>query len=171
MPDVEPRFIESHVPCTVVEHLNINSGVRNNTKKMLNMYASAVKEKKRKPKKRRLNNIRDDMKDYKMTEDMAIYRSVSHMNTKAGPLLPIGEKVRRIQDKGWSITTWRRPIGEKVRRIQDKGWSITTWRRPIGEKVRRIQDKGRSITTWRRPIGEKNSRQRLVHYYMEEAYR
>ena len=49
-------------------------------------HASAGKEKGR-PKKRWLDNIRDDMKEYKMTEDMAQDRSVWHMKTKAGSLL------------------------------------------------------------------------------------
>ena len=50
-------------------------------------HASAWKEKKGRPKKRWLENIRDDMTVYKMTEDMAQKQSVWHMKTKAGPLL------------------------------------------------------------------------------------
>ena len=46
------------------------------------------------------------------------------------------------EDKGRSITTWRRSIAEKVRRSvcvahEDNCQPITTWRRSIGEKVRR----------------------------------
>ena len=45
----------------------------------------------RRPKKRWLDNIRDVMKEYKMTEDMAQNRrSVWQIMTKAGPLLHVG---------------------------------------------------------------------------------
>ena len=51
-------------------------------------HSSAGKEKKGRPKKERwLDNFRDDMKEYKMTKDMAQNRRVWHMKTKAGPLL------------------------------------------------------------------------------------
>ena len=50
-------------------------------------HASARKEKKGRPNKRWLDNIREDMKEYKMTEDMAQNRSVWHVKIKAGPLL------------------------------------------------------------------------------------
>ena len=39
------------------------------------------------PKKRWLDNISEDMKEYKMTEDMAQNRSVWHVKIKAGSLL------------------------------------------------------------------------------------
>ena len=42
-------------------------------------HASAGKEKKGRPKNRWLDNIRDVMKAYKKTEDMAHYRSVWHI--------------------------------------------------------------------------------------------
>ena len=48
-----------------------------------------------KPKKRCLGNTTKDMKEYKMTEDMAKNRSVWRMKTKA-------------------ITTWRSALGEKA---------------------------------------------------------
>ena len=48
---------------------------------------SERKEKKGSPKKRWLDNMRDDMKEYKMMEDKAQNRSVWHMKIKAGPLL------------------------------------------------------------------------------------
>ena len=51
-----------------------------------------------------LDNIRDDMKEYKMTEDMAEYQSV------------IKAKCVANKDKGRPFSTWRRPIGEKVRK-------------------------------------------------------
>ena len=50
-------------------------------------HASARKEKKGRPKKRWLDNIREDMKEYKMTEDMAQNRSEWHVKIKTGPLL------------------------------------------------------------------------------------
>ena len=56
------------------------------TKKMLNMQVQG-KRRRGRPKKRWLDNIREDMKEYKMTEDMAQDRSVWRMKTKAGPLL------------------------------------------------------------------------------------
>ena len=49
-------------------------------------HASAGKDKKG-PNNRWLGNIRDDMKEYKMTKDMAQNRSAWHMKTKAGSLL------------------------------------------------------------------------------------
>ena len=39
------------------------------------------------PKKRWIDNIREDMKEYKMTKDMVQNRSVSHIKIKACPLL------------------------------------------------------------------------------------
>ena len=39
------------------------------------------------PKKRWLGNIREEMKECNMTEEMADNRSVRHMNVKTGPLL------------------------------------------------------------------------------------
>ena len=54
------------------------------------------KRRKGRPKKRWLDNISDDMKEYKMTKDMAQNRRVWHTKTK-----------------GRTITTWRKPIGEK----------------------------------------------------------
>ena len=56
------------------------------TKMMLNMQVQG-KRRRGRPKKRWLDNIREDMKEYKMTEDMAQVRSVWRMKTKAGPLL------------------------------------------------------------------------------------
>ena len=50
-------------------------------------HACARKEKKGRPNKRWLDNIREGMKEYKMTEDMAQNRSVWHVKIKAGPLL------------------------------------------------------------------------------------
>ena len=44
-------------------------------------------ERRGRPKKRWLNNIRDDMKEYHTTKEMAQNRSVWHMKTKADPLL------------------------------------------------------------------------------------
>ena len=64
-------------------------------------HASAGKEKKGRPKKRQLDNIRDDMKEYTMTEEMAQNRIVWHMKKKRRP-----------------IATWSRPIGGKMRRRQ-----------------------------------------------------
>ena len=59
------------------------------TKKMLNMQVQG-KRRKGRPKKRWLDNIREDMKEYKMTEDMAQNRSVWHVKLKADPLLHAG---------------------------------------------------------------------------------
>ena len=56
------------------------------TKKMLNMQVQGKRIRGR-PKKRWLDNIREDMKEYNMTEDMAQDRSVWRMKTKPGPLL------------------------------------------------------------------------------------
>ena len=56
------------------------------TKKMLNMQVQGNRRRGR-PKKRWLDNIREDMKEYKMTEDMAQNRNVWHVKIKAGPLL------------------------------------------------------------------------------------
>ena len=53
-------------------------------KKMLNMQVRG-KRRRGRPKKRWWDNIREDMKEYKMTEDMAENGSV--WPTKAGPLL------------------------------------------------------------------------------------
>ena len=50
-------------------------------------YAGAGKEKKGRPKKRWLHNIREDMTVYNMTEEMAENRSVWHVKIKASPLL------------------------------------------------------------------------------------
>ena len=55
--------------------------------KMLNMQVQGNRRTGR-PKKIRLN-IRDDMKEYKITEDMARNRSVWPMKTKAGWTRPI----------------------------------------------------------------------------------
>ena len=50
----------------------------------------------RKPKKRRLDYTRDDMKEYEMTKDMTQNRSVWHKKINAGPLLAyIKESYRR----------------------------------------------------------------------------
>ena len=71
---------------------------------MLNMRVQG-KRRRGRPKKRWLGNIRDDMKDYKMTENMAQNRSVFHMKTKAGTLLHGGgleegaKKVRKNQHR------------------------------------------------------------------------
>ena len=62
-------------------------------------HASAGKEKKGRPKKRQPDNIRDTMKEYTMTEEMAQNRIVWHMKKKRRP-----------------IATWSRPIGGKMRR-------------------------------------------------------
>ena len=56
------------------------------TKKMLDMQVQG-KRRRGRPKKRWLDNIREDRKEYKMTEDMAQNRSVWHVKIKAGPLL------------------------------------------------------------------------------------
>ena len=53
------------------------------TKKMLNMQVQG-KRRRGRPKKRWLDNISDDMKEYKMTED------VVQNQTEAGPLLQGG---------------------------------------------------------------------------------
>ena len=45
------------------------------------------KRRRGRPKKRWLDNIRDDMKGYKITKDMGQNRSVWNMKTNAGPLL------------------------------------------------------------------------------------
>ena len=50
-------------------------------------HESAGKEKKGRPNKRWLDNIREDMKGYDMTKDMAQNGSVWHTKTNAGPLL------------------------------------------------------------------------------------
>ena len=50
-------------------------------------HASARKEKNGRAKKRLLDNTREDMKEYKMTEYKAQNRSVWHVKIKAGPLL------------------------------------------------------------------------------------
>ena len=47
------------------------------------------KRRRGRPKKRWLDNIRDDMKEYKMTEDAA-HNRVWNMMTKDGPLLHEG---------------------------------------------------------------------------------
>ena len=56
------------------------------TKKMLNMQVKG-KRRRGRPKQRWLDNIRDDMKEYNMTEVMAHNRSVWHMKIKEAPLL------------------------------------------------------------------------------------
>ena len=57
------------------------------TKKMLNIQVQG-KRRRGRPKKRWLDNIREDMKkEYKVTADMAQNRSVWHVKIKAGPLL------------------------------------------------------------------------------------
>ena len=57
---------------------------------------SAGKEKKRRPNKRWLDNTADDMKEYKMTKDMAQNRIAWHMKATAGPLLHGGLWIRRV---------------------------------------------------------------------------
>ena len=63
---------------------------------MLNMQGQG----KRRSKKRWLDNIREDMKEFNMTEDMAEIESEWCVKIKADPLLhgdlSIDEKVRRI---------------------------------------------------------------------------
>ena len=59
------------------------------TKKMLNMQVQG-KRRMGWPKKRWLDNIREDMKEYKMTEDMPQNRNVRHVKIKAGLLLHLG---------------------------------------------------------------------------------
>ena len=49
-------------------------------------YASVWKEKKGLPENRWLDNIRDETKEYKMTEDIAQNRRVCDMTTMTGPL-------------------------------------------------------------------------------------
>ena len=56
------------------------------TKKMLNMQVQG-KRRRRRPMNIWLDNIREDMKEYNMTEDMAQNRSVWHVKIKVGPLL------------------------------------------------------------------------------------
>ena len=60
--------------------------------------ASARNEKNGRPNKRWLHNIKVDMKEYKVTKDMAQNQSVLCTH----------------EDKGRPITSWRRPIGEKI---------------------------------------------------------
>ena len=69
-------------------------------------YAGAGEQKKGRT-KRWLDNLRDDMKECNMTEDMAQNQSVWHVKTKACPLLHRGGLKMR------NISTWRRPIDEK----------------------------------------------------------
>ena len=57
------------------------------TKNMLNMQMYMQKRRTGRPKKRWLDNTSDDMKEHKMTKNMAQNRSGWHMKTKAGPLL------------------------------------------------------------------------------------
>ena len=64
----------------------VKEGREDTTKKMLNMQVQG-KRRRGRPKKRWLDNIGEDMKEYKMTEDMAQDRSVWRMKTTAGPLL------------------------------------------------------------------------------------
>ena len=53
---------------------------------MLNMQVQ-LNIRRGRPNKRLLDNIREDMKEYKMTEDIAAQnRSVWHVKIKAGPL-------------------------------------------------------------------------------------
>ena len=59
------------------------------TKNMLNMQVQA-KRRRGRPNKRCLHNIREDMKEYEMTEGLAQNGSVLRMKTKAGPLLDGG---------------------------------------------------------------------------------
>ena len=56
------------------------------TKKMLNMQVQG-KRRRGRPTKIWLDNSREDMKEYKMTEYIAHNRSVWHVEIKAGPLL------------------------------------------------------------------------------------
>ena len=52
---------------------------------MLNMHVQG-KKKKGRPKKRWLDNIRDDMKEYTMTKYVVHNKNVLDTTTKAGPL-------------------------------------------------------------------------------------
>ena len=56
------------------------------------LYPMQVQGKRRRgrPKKRWLENIREDMKEFNVTEEMVESRSVWHMKIKAGPLLHRG---------------------------------------------------------------------------------
>ena len=64
------------------------------TKKMSNMQVHG--KGRRGGNKRWLHYIRDDMKEYSMTEDIAQNRGVWHMMTKGGPSLHGGDlQVRR----------------------------------------------------------------------------
>ena len=56
------------------------------TKKMITMQVQ-VKRRRGRHKKQWLDDIREDMTVYNMTEEMAENRSECHMKTKAGPLL------------------------------------------------------------------------------------
>ena len=69
-------------------------GREETTKKMLNIQVQG-KRRRGMPKKGWIDNIRDDMKEYNMTEEMAQDRSVWHMKTKAGPLLLYMEEACR----------------------------------------------------------------------------
>ena len=51
-------------------------------------YAGAGKEKKGRPNTIWVDNIREDMNEYNVIEDMAISRSVWNIEIKAGQLLP-----------------------------------------------------------------------------------
>ena len=61
-------------------------------------HASARREKKGKAQEKMVGQYQEDMKEYRMTEDMA----------------QTSKCVAR-EDKGRPIATWRRPLGEKVR--------------------------------------------------------
>ena len=63
------------------------------TKKMINMQVQG-KIRRGRPKKRWLDNIREDIKEYNTTEEMTEKRSVWHLKKKAGPLLHGGKSVR-----------------------------------------------------------------------------
>ena len=57
----------------------VMEGREDTTKNMLDMKVQG----KGRPKKRWQDNMRDDMKEYQLSEDMAQNRSVWHMKTKA----------------------------------------------------------------------------------------
>ena len=52
-----------------------------------------------------LDNIREDMKEYNMTEVMAETRNVWHMTLKVGPLLHGGLSMRRLEDHSKVLVT------------------------------------------------------------------
>ena len=66
------------------------------TKNMINVQVQG-KRRSGRPKKRWLDNIRDDMKDYKVTKCMAQNRSAWHMKTNAGILLLSAKEIVCIE--------------------------------------------------------------------------